>query len=412
MDHKPDDTTNATTEEPKVLGLLAEFETADEIVAAARKAREEGYEHIDAHTPYPIHALDDALKIKPTIIPWLVLGAGLTGTTIAVLMQWWTNAVDYQFLISNKPLFGLPAAVPIMFELTVLLAAITAFMSVMVLNKLVQPSNPLFQNERFRRATIDRFFLYVEARGYKFDNDETNGFLSSLGARAVEPIVETEAERATQIPRPIIVGLIILVSIAAVPVFAVARMRVGTFDKPRLHLIPDMDHQAKYKAQTENADFADGRSNRLPPEGTVRFGDLRDNYELYVGKKANGDWVEDFPLPVTDELMARGMQRYNITCAACHGASGAGDGLVARRADRLEEGTWVIPKAVYDTEVIPQPIGQLFDSITNGVRNMPAYGSQITVEDRWAIVLYVKALQRARVANADDVPADVKESLR
>lgn len=414
MDQKPQ--ANIDNGEPRVLGMVAEFDTPDALVEAARRVREEGYEHFDAHSPYPIHALDDAMKIRPTIIPWLVLGAGMTGTTIAVLMQWWTNAVDYPFIISGKPLFSLPANVPIMFELTVLLAALTAFFSNMALNKMGRPSNPLFSVDRFRGATAEKFFLSVEARGFKFDRVETKKFLEGLGAAAVEPIMETDAERSSKLPRPIVTTAIVLGSLALVPPAFVFGMRAGTFDKPRLHIVPDMDYQPKYKAQTANDFFGDMRSNRPPVEGTVAIGDLNLDTALHFGKNEDGDYVTEFPIPVNAETMARGEERYRITCVACHGESGTGDGMIAKRADLLAQRgvsgmSWVPPTSILDQPVQDQPIGQIFESITNGIRTMPAYSQQITPEDRWAIILYLKALQRAGSATMDQIPAAERQRL-
>jgi mono/diheme cytochrome c family protein len=120
-------------------------------------------------------------------------------------------------------------------------------------------------------------------------------------------------------------------------------------------------------------------------------------------------YVVESPMPATMALMERGRERFAIYCIPCHGASGNGNGIVQQRAQKLIPldmvSNWVTPTDVTTETVASQPDGQLFDSITNGIRNMPAYGPQITVEDRWAIVLFVRALQRAANATIDDVPA-------
>lgn len=417
MDHEQEKQPMDDSHAPKVLGMLAEFNTPDEVVAAATRVREEGYEHFDAHSPYPIHALDDAIGIKQTIIPWCVLGAGLTGLAIAVGMQWWTNAVDYKFIISGKPMFSLPANVPIMFELTVLLAALTAFFTNMIFNKMGRPHNKLHGMEMFKGCSDDRFYISIEARGYKFDEVETKKLLESLGATKVEAIMETEAERASKLPRPIVLGVVSMASLAFIPILILFDMRVGTFDKPRIHLIPDMDYQAYYKAQATNDFFADGRSARPQIEGTVALGQLYEDTALHYGKDSEGEWVNEFPIPVTMEMMERGQRQYRVTCVLCHGESGIGDGVIANRADRLMGAgasgmTWVPPSSLHDKAVIEQPLGQLYDSITNGVRNMSGYRDQLSDEDRWAILLYVRAIQNARSATMDDVPAGDRDKVR
>jgi len=402
-----------TDEEPKVLGMLAEFKTPDELLRAARKVREEGYEHFDAHSPYPIHGLDEAMKIRPTILPWLVLGGGITGASVALLMQWWTNAVDYPHIISGKPLFSLPANIPVIFELTVLFSALTAFFGHMVLNRLGRPSRAIFSTDRFQRATSDRFFLSIEARGYKFDRKETKALLESLGAASVETVVETETERQRQLPRPFVYGGVIMASIAVVPIFLLARMRVDTFDKPRIHVVPDMDFQPKYKAQTANPFFVDGRSNRKPIPGTVPSGAITGDAHLKHGKTQEGDWVTTFPddIEIDAELMARGRERFEITCAVCHGLAGDGDGLVAQRADLLQQGTWVPPRSLHETRIVEMPVGEIYNIVRNGKNTMAGYGSQLTVRDRWAITLYVKALQRSRTASLAEIPEERRDSL-
>jgi mono/diheme cytochrome c family protein len=193
-----------------------------------------------------------------------------------------------------------------------------------------------------------------------------------------------------------------------------------------------MDYQPKFKAQTTSTLFKDGRADRLPVAGTVARGELRIDDRLYRGvedgttiPESNGSqggeegeeevtvpWVTEIPVPITDSLMQRGRQRFNIYCAPCHGRAGDGNGLVSVRATELQQGTWVPPTSLHSEPVRNQPVGQIFHSITNGVRKMSAYGSQISVEDRWAIVLYIRALQRSQNASPDDVPDDMLETMR
>lgn len=172
-------------------GLITEFGDARNLVQAVTKCRDYGFTKWDVHTPFPIHGMDDAMGIKGTKLPFLVLGGGLTGLGLATLMQWWMNAVDYPFYISGKPLFGLPANIPIMFELTVLLSAFATFFGMWGLNGMPQWHHPLFTNKRFRRASQDRFFIVVEAKDPKFDLEKTRAFLASLGGEVVEEVKES-----------------------------------------------------------------------------------------------------------------------------------------------------------------------------------------------------------------------------
>ena len=180
-------------------GLLAEFETPAAIYAAAERVRDAGYRWWDCHTPFPVHGLDRAMGIRNTILPWLVLGAGATGTMIGFVLQWFTNAASfdlwafvwvrgYEFLVSGKPILSGPVYPIVMFELTILFAAVGCVVMMFGLNKLPMLYHPCFKSERFRRASDDRFFIVIEARDPKFYRHKTEAFLDSLGATAVEEL--------------------------------------------------------------------------------------------------------------------------------------------------------------------------------------------------------------------------------
>jgi hypothetical protein len=171
-------------------GLVIEFETVDRTLAAAEKIRDAGFTKWDVHTPFPVHGLNDAMGIRHTRLPWVVLGGGITGAALGILMQWWMNAHDYRLLVSGKPFFSLPANIPIMFELTILLSAISAFVGMIAFNNLPMLYHPVFKSERFRRATTDRFVVVIEAADPKFDSERTPVFLDGLGGSAVERVEE------------------------------------------------------------------------------------------------------------------------------------------------------------------------------------------------------------------------------
>ena len=176
---------------PKPWGLLAEFDSVDALLAALEKVREAGFQRFDTFAPFPIHGLDESMGIRMSRLPWLVAGGGATGAATALLLQWFTNGFDYPYLISGKPLFGLPAAIPITFELTVLFASIGAFIGLMAANRLPQLYHPVFPSERFRRrATTDGFYVAIESSDPAYDPERTRAFLEGLGARHVEGLEE------------------------------------------------------------------------------------------------------------------------------------------------------------------------------------------------------------------------------
>lgn len=176
--------------------------------------------------------------------------------------------------------------------------------------------------------------------------------------------------------------------------------------RPPLEVFPDMDRQPKYKPQGESRFFADGRADRPLPVGVVARGELRADTELFAGKDAAGKVVDHFPaaLPVTAQLLDRGRERFTIYCAPCHGAVGDGNGITK------QYGMGATP-SYHDDRIRKLADGDIFNVITNGKGTMLPYADKVVPEDRWAIVAYVRALQRAQLGTVNDVPAAHKLEL-
>jgi hypothetical protein len=197
--HSADSVTAPAGEE--VYALVAEYHDVGSLMHAAEKVRDAGFKKWDCHTPFPVHGLDAAMGIKPTILPFLTLGMGLTGLTTAIVMQWWVNATNidllnigmpgYQYLISGKPMFSFPANIPVIFEMTVMFAAYTTVIMLFVLSRLPRHYNPLFKSARFRRATSDRFFISIRAADPRFNVKTTQHLLESTHPKALETITDT-----------------------------------------------------------------------------------------------------------------------------------------------------------------------------------------------------------------------------
>lgn len=177
---------------PRPYCLLVEFSEVTPFLAAAKKVRDAGFTRWDTYSPFPVHHIESSMGIRRTILPFIVLGAGLTGAGGALLMQWWMNAVDYPVNISGKPLWSLPANVPVIFELMVLFSAFAVVFGMLGFNKLPELHHPIFNSERFRRVTTDRFFIAIEAEDPKYEPSKTRAFAESLGGNHVE-LVEEEA---------------------------------------------------------------------------------------------------------------------------------------------------------------------------------------------------------------------------
>lgn len=181
----------------------------------------------------------------------------------------------------------------------------------------------------------------------------------------------------------------------------------------------DMQDQPRYEAYEKTDFYADGWASRPAPEGTVARGALRENVELYTGRRraAGGGasqagqagqaapqqapLVDTIPVPVNEQMLARGQDRFNAYCSVCHGMTGKGDGMVVRRGFRA-------PPPLTNERLLEAPVGHFFDVITNGFGAMPDYAAQISAEDRWAIVAYIRALQLSQRAPVADLSPEAR----
>lgn len=180
-------------------GVVAEFDTHEGIVHAAREMRAEGYGMLDAHTPYPMRDLENALGMRRSLINWIVFPMGLLAASLAYFLQWWTNAVDYRLNVGNRPPHSPLAFVPITFEMGVLFSALTAVLTLAAWSKLPMLWQPVFEVPGFERASIDRFFLWVADEDPAFHPTLTTTLLFELGALRVVPVglAEKHAWRTT-----------------------------------------------------------------------------------------------------------------------------------------------------------------------------------------------------------------------
>ena len=186
----------------------------------------------------------------------------------------------------------------------------------------------------------------------------------------------------------------VLSALALTSVFALTGCARGcTSSRPPIHLNPSMDDQPKVRPQTASTVFYNGASMREPVPGTVPIGGLKEDAAFFTGKGADGQFVAAIPRPVDDALLERGRQRYTIYCQPCHDARGDGQGILFQRGK--------VPTATFhDPKIVKYPDGQIFDVITNGQGLMSGYRWPIPPADRWAIVAYVRELQRDRQARA------------
>lgn len=484
--------------EKKVHGVIAEYTSVDTLLAACRRVRDAGYEKTDAFTPFPVHGIDKALGIKPTVLPWIVLGAGLTGTATALVMQIWMNAIDYPYIISGKPFISLPAFMPVAFELTVLFSSFGAFFGMWALNGLPKFSNPVFTDPRFDRVTDDRFFLYIDSKDEQFQRADVEKILGDTETDYVQTVVEDDS--SDKVPKPFFMMWGLVVSLSIIPLLVVLKMRVSHSSQPRFHVFYDMDFSPAKDAQQYSTLFRDGRAMRPDVPGTVARGEMQADLDFMTGidmsalsvidqpraerlvrrfnplyqvdaavaqeakpeektqgEKADGGdgsedgkvdaaddeasetrsaqtagesdavepeavepsvmdttpWLAKNPLVLDEKTLAAGRKNFGIYCSVCHGMSGYGNGLVNKRARKINAQTWVMPSSLHQETLYADkyPDGKLFSTISNGIRKMPGYSGQIKTRDRWAIVAYVRALQLSQNASIDQIDEAQREGV-
>lgn len=375
----------------ELYAIGALYDTPDEIIEAAEKVTKAGYEDYDVNTPYPVHGMDDAMNLKPTMLGKVTFVFGFLGISSALLMIGWMSGIDYQNIVGGKPYFAIPPAIPIGFELTVLLAglATVAFM-IAVFNKLPWMNNPLQDTNYIKRTSSDKYGVVIYASDSKFNESQVEEFLKSLGGKDLEKINYYEVKEQT-VKTPIfdkkfLATLAVVAIVTAGSVYGILNYVL---------FLPPFDFmwkQEKVLPQEKSTFFADGFSMRTPVEGTVARGLMP--YE-YQGLPDSLVTLLANPLPINADVLDKGKQRYDTYCSPCHGYYGQGD-------SRLR-GQFPNPPTLHSEKMLDWTDGNIYHVITNGQNVMASYAKQISRDDRWAIVHYIRALQRSLNAKDEDL---------
>jgi hypothetical protein len=379
-----------------------------------------------------VHGIDTAMGIKRTILPLVIFCGGFAGAVGGLLLQWYCNAYSLGWNISGKPTWSIPANIPIAYECGILLSVLTAFFGMWAFNKLPQVWHPLFRSDRFARVTDDGFFIGVEKADTRFDAEKTKALLEGAGAIGIENVYLEADPELKKMPKWIMGIIIASTAFALVPFAIAAKARNSKSNVGHWYIFPDMDFQPKFKSDQANDLFPDGRENRGEITNTVARGWLEDDELFYHGLEHSdgGDsWTTGFPKQYPDspaltpdlrgqpftvdmKLLERGQNRFNIYCTPCHGYDGHGQGMVPTRV-RAGGGNWDARNLVDPAgPVVQMPNGQLFNTASNGYAKMMGYSAQIPAWDRWAIVAYVRTLERAQNASHSDIPATEQGSIK
>jgi len=171
-----------------IYGMMAEFDSASDLVAAARRTREEGYHKIDAYSPFPVEGLAEEIGFRKNSVPLVVLIGGILGCMSGYALQYWISAVSYPINVGGRPYNSWPAFIVVTFEMTILFAGLAAVLGMLALNGLPMPYHPVFNVPRFAFATRDRFFLIIFSSDAKYDAGATRAFLETLGPRSISEV--------------------------------------------------------------------------------------------------------------------------------------------------------------------------------------------------------------------------------
>jgi mono/diheme cytochrome c family protein len=371
-----------------VLGL---FDSADALMKAIPAVRARGLGRLEAYTPYPIHGMDDALGLRRSPLGGMVLAMGILGALTALGFQYWISAIDYPIVTGGKPPGSWEALVPVMFEVTVLFATFTAGLGMLLLlNRLPFFGHPVLSSQAIKGITRDRFALSVEADAGPLDAAAAREALAAAGAAQIEVLPGVDrrpfltSDYVLRTLGGIFAACIVsgLLMYGAVKLFPVLPPMVHMLDQPRLN------------PQKADRFFKDGHGMQMPVAGTVARGYLPVGV---TSQEAAAALVN--PLPRTKDVFALGRESFRRRCAVCHGALADGVGS-------LTAAYGAKPANLQARLFQDYPDGKIYWVIVMGKNAMPSHAADLSETQRWAVVHYVRALQRAQNAKDEDLKVE------
>lgn len=377
--------------EMKILhSVSAIFNTPDEIIYAAKQIAASPYKKTDIHTPYPVHGMDNAMKVKRSPLGYFAFALGLTGAMLALLLVWGTMVISYSNNIGGKPVFALPAFVPVIFEVTVLMASVATVVFMIVLFfKFPNNSHPLHDTGYMKKVSSDKYGAVIEANDPNFDYSAVHEFLIKIGAAEVEDIYYDNEEinvKHTLFDKKFLIGLaVIAVVVSGATYFSLNKLM---FMEPFNWMMT----QQKLSAQSPTTFFKDGFSMREPVAGTVAKNKM---VYLYADSVALAEKYISNPLEYNEANINIGKAKFNTYCSPCHDYYGTGTARL--------NGQFPNPPSLHSDKVRNWKDANIYHVITVGQNTMPSYSQQINETERWQIILYIRALQRAMNAKEEDL---------
>jgi mono/diheme cytochrome c family protein len=355
----------------------------------AVKARALG--RLEAYSPYPIHGIDKALGLRKSPVGGMVFVMGLIGAISAIVFELWAEGIDYPVLTGGKPLFSWQAFIPIMFEVTVLFACFTSGLGMLLLlNRLPAFRHPMLRSKSMPLITRDKFALAVEADAEALDVDAVSSALRDAGANSIEVIERPEplGLLSPNFLMRVVLGIAVSCFVAGyltywgVKLFPVTIPMVRMLDQPRLD------------PQRADGFFKDGFGMRMPVSGTVAASEL----PFTIAKEEDAAMLAN-PLPRTESVLRNGRRDFNSYCSPCHGLLGNG-------VSALTAAYGAKPANLVADQVRQLPDGAIYYVIMRGKAAMPSYAADLSQDERWSVVTYVRALQRALNAPDSDMPKE------
>jgi len=375
----------------KLYALTALFDTPDQIMKAAERVSGE-YKKYDVNTPYPVHGMDDAMKLTPSKIGYFTISVGLACMSLMLYFIYWTNNVDYPQIIGGKPFFAFPAYVPIMFEITILTGAVlSVVMMISILFKFPNNAHPLHDSGYMKDVSSDKYGIYIEAKDNNFEYSKVENLYNELGASKITPVYYDDDELnwkpKTWEPK-FVVGI---VGLALFTSFSVYMHMNKVLFLPPFNWMMD---QPRADYGEESNFFDDGYAMRVAPVGTIARGFIPYQYE---SPDSAGLYMSN-PTVATKENLELGQRKFLTYCSPCHGNLAEG---ASRLRGQMPPGPDLRTEFYQNYED-----GKLYHTITKGKGIMSGYEAQITREERWAIINYIRVLQKAY-----GVPASVTEEM-
>lgn len=381
-------TMETTTMSETSYAVLGVFDTPNALMKAIPQVRASKLGSVEAYTPYAIHGIEDALGLRRSPLGGMVLVMGVLGAITALGAQYWISAIDYPIITGGKGAGSWEAFIPIMFEVTVLFATFTAGLGMLfLLNKLPFFGHPVLSSRAIKGITRDRYILALEAENEAFDSAAAARALQGAGATEVEVLPAPDRS-------PFLTSDYILRTAGGIFTACVAAGLVMYFATklfPVLAPMKYMQDQPRLNAQKASTFFKDGHGMQRPVAGTVARGHL----PTATGTQDESAALVN-PLPRTKAVFAAGREAYKNRCEVCHGA--VGDGLGS-----LTAAYGAKPANLQAQQFRDYPDGKIYWAIVNGKNAMPSHAADLTESQRWAVVHYVRALQRAQNAKDEDL---------